>query len=103
MEIKCDSELAALGRQSDLISAALDRAGGHDEAMALLDRIESLSSAIAATPATTLEGLRVKARATAWALLGDFEGDFDPSDESSINSRVAASIVRDLLRMTPSA
>jgi hypothetical protein len=87
----------------DLVSAALERAGDHDEAMALLDRIESLSSAIASTPATSLEGLRVKARATAWALLGDFEGDFDPSDESSINSRVAASIVRDLLRMTPSA
>ena len=94
-----DAELVALGRQLDSIPAALDRASEHDEAMALLEKIDTLSAAIVATPAKTLQGLYVKAHATAWALRGDFAGDFDPMDESSNNDRVAASLVRDLLEL----
>jgi hypothetical protein len=60
-----DADLIALGRQYDSISPALDRASEHDEAVALLDKMESLSSTIVATPAKTLQGLYVKARATA--------------------------------------
>ena len=92
-----DAELIALGRQLDSISPALDRASEHDEAIALLDRMESLTSTIVATPAKTLQGLYVKARATAWALEGN---DLDPTKEASMNDKVAASIVRDLLRLS---
>jgi len=49
-------------------------------------------------PAKSLQGLYVKARATAWAL----EDDLDLTKESSINDRLAASIVRDLLKLGPS-
>lgn len=89
------SDTSALGQQLDANSAVLDHASRHDEAIALLDRIETLSAAIVATQAKSLQGLYVKARATAWAMEGD---DFDPTKESSINNRVAASIVRDLLQ-----
>jgi hypothetical protein len=93
-----DAELIALGRQFDSISPALDRASEHDEAIALLDKMESVSSTIVATPAKTLQGLYVKARATVWAMLeGD---DFDPTKEDSMNDKIAASIVRDLLRLS---
>jgi len=90
-----DLELLAMGRELDSISAALDRAGEHGEAMALLERVDVLSAAMVAMPAKTLQGLRAKARATVWAL----EHDFDPSQETSINNRLEASIVRDLLRL----
>jgi hypothetical protein len=93
--ISPDAELIALVRQLDLIPAALDRTGDHDEAMALLDKIDSLSAAVVAKPAKTLEGLCAKARATGWAL----QDGFDPTKESSITTRVAASIVRDLLEL----
>ena len=52
-----------------------------------------------ATPATTIEGVYVKARATAWAIENEF-GLLDPTKEPSSNSRLAASIVRDLLNLT---
>ena len=52
-----DAELIALGWQLDAISAALDRASGHDEAIALLDKIETLNTAIVAMRAKTLQGL----------------------------------------------
>ena len=90
-----DAGLIALGRQLNSIPAALDRAGEHDEAMALVEKIDTLSAAIVATPAKTLQGLYVKARATAWAL----QGDFDPMEETSNNDRIAASLVRDLLEL----
>jgi len=93
-----DEELIALGRQLDSIQAALDRASDHDETLLLLDRIETLSAAIVKTPAKTLQGLYVKARATAWALENDC-GLLDPEKESTINDRVAASIIRDLLKL----
>jgi hypothetical protein len=97
-EHSSDSRLIALGRELAAIPAALDRSTEHCEASALLERIDGLSDAIVATPARTLQGLFIKARATAWAL----EGDFDPAKESSINDRLAASIVRDLLNLAPS-
>jgi len=93
-----DVNLIALGKRLDTTSAALDHAAGHDEAIALLDKIESISAEIVATPAKTLQGLAVKARATAWALEHDC-GLLDPMKKSTINDRVAASIVRDLLNL----
>ena len=93
--ISHDEGLIALGQQLFSIRAALDHAGEHDEVMGLLERIDTVSDAIVAMPAKTVQGLYVKARATAWALLDDI----DPMEESSINDRVAASIVRDLIRL----
>jgi hypothetical protein len=90
-----DVELVVLGRQLDSVPAALDGASDHDEAMVLLDRIETITAAMVSTPAKTLNGLYIKARATAWAL----QDDLDPTKELSINDRLAASIVRDLLEL----
>jgi len=50
---------------------------------------------IAATSATTVEGLCAKARAGCWTLLGDFES----VDASATGARMAFSIMRDLIRM----
>ena len=93
-----DGELIALGQELEATSAALNLAGDHEEAMALLGRTEQLSAAIVVTPAKTFRGLYVKARATAWALESDC-GLLDPTKESTINDRVAASIIRDLLNI----
>lgn len=97
--IECaDAELLKLGRRQASAQAALDCASGHDEAMALLQELEDLGIKIVETPARTLEGLYVKARATAWAIEHDV-GLLEPAKESSINARVCASIVRDLLQL----
>ena len=48
-----------------------------------------------ATPATTMEGLYVKARAGCWALLGDLDAD----EHASADQRMALSIMRDLIRL----
>ncbi len=47
------------------------------------------------TPATTIHGLRVKARAACWALLGELEWD----DQLTTEKKMALSIVRDLIRL----
>jgi hypothetical protein len=87
-----------LGEQLEALQAALSHPGDHDSAMAILDRIESVSMAIVLAPAETLQGLYIKARATAWALESDC-GLLDPTKESTLNDRLAASIIRDLLRI----
>jgi len=46
-------------------------------------------------PATTIEGLCVKARVGCWTLLGDFES----ADESTAGAQMAFSIMRDLIRL----
>jgi hypothetical protein len=90
-----DAELMTKSQQLAATVTALEQAGEHDEAMALLEEIEILSNEIAATPASTVQGLCAKVSATAWALLGDF----DPMQESSIDGRVTASIMCDLVRL----
>jgi hypothetical protein len=95
-----DVELIELGRELETISAALDHADDHDAAMALLLRMDTVTAAIIATPAQTLRGLFVKARATAWALESDC-GLLNPMKEPTANDRLAASIVRDLLKLGP--
>ena len=91
-----DVHLIGLGQQLESNRATLERASGHDEAMVILDKIDALTLEIVVTRAQTLQGLYVKARASAWALESDC-GLLDPVKESSPNDRVAASIVRDLL------
>jgi hypothetical protein len=68
----------------------LARIGGNR--LQVLERIEPVLQA------TPFQGLYVKARATAWALQNDC-GLLDPTQESTINDRLAASIVRDLLNL----
>jgi hypothetical protein len=92
-----DRDIVALGREFDAVAAQLDKtiedcSAVHND---LLKRLGALDVAITATPAQTLEGLRVKARAACWALLGDL----DPCAEPTTDRRMALSIVRDLVRM----
>lgn len=90
-----DAQLIALGRELEAIPKALERACEHDQAIAILDRIDTLTAAIVAMPAKSLNGLYVKARATSWAL----SGDFDPSTETSNDMRVVVSLLRDLIQI----
>ena len=48
---------------------------------------------IVVTPATTIEGLCVKARVGCWGLLGDLD---DPGEETPAGERITLSIIRDL-------
>jgi hypothetical protein len=59
----------------------------------LIDRLGPVEAAIAATPARTIAGLCVKARAANWSR----EGLIDPLGEQCTDERMAWSIVRDLM------
>jgi hypothetical protein len=87
-----DGYLIALGRQFDEIAARFDTAKFTDE---FLDRFDRIEAEIVATQARTIEGLRVKARAACWSLMGDL----DPTAESTTAERMALSIVRDVVRL----
>jgi len=88
-----DPVLLELGRQFDAISAQLD----HElhTGWTTLKEFDRILQQIVCTPATTLEGLLVKARAGCWALLGDF----DSADQSAAGAPMAFSIMRDLIRL----
>jgi hypothetical protein len=85
-----DTELIEFGRQFEEMTVALDG----DDAEGAFDRLAVIEPAIVAMPATTIEGMRVKARAASWALMGDLE----PTGPST-DVRMALSIVRDLIRL----
>jgi hypothetical protein len=88
-----DPVLLELGRQFDAISAQIDHEL-HTE-WETLNEFDRILQQILCTPATTLEGLLVKARAGCWVLLGDFES----ADESAAGAPMAFSIMRDLIRL----
>jgi hypothetical protein len=101
-----DAELIALGRQFDAITSAFDDAfrqvrPGNDLKQKALDRkmdglldlLGPVEAAIVATPARTIAGLYVKARAANWSR----EGLIDPLAEECTDERMAWSIVRDLI------
>ena len=92
-----DAKLIALGEQFDAITAQIDHADEHrsEVAESTLDELSRIEAEIVATPATTIDGLRAKARAVCWARLGDF----DPANNSAGGKRMALSIVRDLIRL----
>jgi hypothetical protein len=79
-----------------MAAAEIDRTveGLSDLTQETMDAFDRIEAEIIATPATTIEDLRVKARAACWALLGDLD-----SREHSADKRMALSIVRDLIRM----
>ena len=96
-EASAGARVLALGRQFDALAAQIDRAIEHssDITQDVLDQFTRIEAEIVATPATTIDGLRVKARAACWALLGDL----DSADRSSTDKRMALSMVRDLIRL----
>jgi hypothetical protein len=77
-----DTVLVALGHRFDALAAQLDHAVEQIE-WETLEEISRIETQIVATPATTIEGLCVKARAGCWALLGDLDPDEQstPTDE----------------------
>jgi hypothetical protein len=92
-----DGELNVLSRQFDILTAQLDHAIEHglDIEQDVLDEFSRIEGEIVATSATSIEGLRVKARAACWALLGDL----DSGDQSTTDKQMALSIVRDLIHL----
>jgi hypothetical protein len=90
-----DAVLIGWGKELDLALESLNSEGDHDAAIAILDKMEDLCNDIARTPATTLAGLCVKARATGEDLA--FIGD--PMKEKSVAGRLTTSLLRDLLSM----
>lgn len=92
-----DAQLVGLGRRFEKLAAQIDYAidcGSNisDEVLNELGRVEE---GIETEPARSIDGLRVKARAACWALLGDFSA----ADRSTTDKRMAFSIVRDLIRL----
>ena len=95
--MKLTSRRSALFSVAMIPAVALCRQArnGLDIAWETLEEFGCINAAIVATPATTMEGLYVKARAGCWALLGDF----DSADQSASGARMAFSMMRDLIRL----
>jgi hypothetical protein len=89
-----DSALLALGRRFDSIAAQLDD-HGLDTDWDTLYEFDRVLTEIVGMPATTIEGLCVKARVGCWTLLGDFES----ADKSAAGAQMAFAIMRDLIRL----
>lgn len=87
---RLELEFATVAEQVDLAIA-----GKRDLAQNLLDDLDYVEREMINTPATTLAGFRAKARAAQWALLDDI----DPNRETSMDRRIALSIVRDLVNL----
>lgn len=97
MDVDADARLRELEREFVAVAKEIDLAiaGKRDLAQNLLDGLDHLEREIINTPAMTLAGLRAKARAAQWALLDDI----DPNGETSMDRRIALSIVRDLVSL----
>lgn len=89
-----DTTLLALGTRFEELAAKFD-ADIDDMSEDMIREFGHIELEILATGAVTVEGLRVKARAACWALLGDL----DPAGEATCDKRMALSIVRDLIRL----
>ena len=92
-----DVGIIKLGHQFDALAAEFDHAIDHGTNIAweTLEKFDRILTEIIATPATTMDGLCVKARVTCWARLGDLDGD----EQSTTDDRIALSIIRDLIRL----
>jgi hypothetical protein len=93
---RSDAVLNELGRQFDYISSNIDLAieGRQELNLPMLQLMEELAKAIDSQSATTLDGLRVKARVAAWGLLGDL----DARQDCALAQDMSRSILRDLIR-----
>jgi len=101
-----DAKLRELGAAFDRLADALlenIQRGNEDEVDALYAQIDPIEHEICATRATTLEGLRVKARVTKWWSVGDevllVHNEVDRTSEIAF----AESILRDLLAASGAA
>lgn len=85
-----------LGRRFDDVAASFDQSIQTKEgpSQETLDKMSAVEKQILEARATTLEGLRVKARAASWSFLGDW----NPADGTSTGERMALSIVLDLMQ-----
>lgn len=92
-----DAKLIALGGKFDILAAEIDHSieSGSDITIDALEQFSQIGAEILTIQAKTIDGLRVKARAACWALLGDL----DPSDNMTLDRSMALSIVRDLIRL----
>jgi len=92
-----DADLIALGLEIETATSKIDNSISqatdidHDT----LEQLAKIGAKIVATPATTVDGLRVKARIACWALLGDL----DSNEDATFDKSMALSIVRDLIRL----
>jgi hypothetical protein len=91
-----DTRLVDLGRQFDALEKYIDDPCGDGSQLTeeFFTKFHQIQADILSTPAKTIDGYRVKARAACWALLGDI----DPDTGSSTDQRMALSIVRDLIQ-----
>lgn len=90
-----DAELIALGREFEAAWAherKVNDTGSDDDVEAACDATGAVADRIEATPARTLEGFKVKARAVSWCHDGNFEHFGTTTDK-----RIAARIIRELL------
>lgn len=99
-----DEKLIALGAQFDHLTRTWDhvaRQSHHTyenvDIIGLIETIDPIEAAIVATRAKTTEGLLVKARAANWSR----EGRINPEAEASTDKKMAWSIVRDLIELSP--
>src|SRR5260221_465622 len=72
-----DASLIRLGREFNAVTAMIDYGHG----TALWNRLGPLDAVIVATPAHTIEGFCVKARAACWARLGDLDPTAEPTTD----------------------
>src|SRR3712207_4080015 len=103
-----DAELLRLGEELDrswraqrATEAAWNREGYHasdEEVDALVDETGRIVEQIMKQPATTLEGLKVKARAVSWCADGYLS---KPEDHETLDVRLAMSMVYNLLDLQP--
>jgi hypothetical protein len=93
---RSDAALIELGRQFTEFKVNFDLAiaGRQELSQPMLQRMEELTKAIDSQSATSLNGLRVKARVAAWALLGDL----DAWQDCPLARDMSSSIIRDLIR-----
>jgi hypothetical protein len=96
LRTRSDAVLNELSRQFDYIASNIDLAidGRQELSQHLLQRMDELVTAIDCQSATTLDGLRVKARVAAWASLGDL----DVCQNCHLADDMGRSIIRDLIR-----
>ena len=96
-----DAALIALGDQFNQLTDTWDELARQTndtyenvDIIGLIETLDPIEAAIVATPAKTIEGLLVKARAAYWSR----EGCIHPELEESTDKKMAWSIVRDLIR-----
>lgn len=98
-----DATLIALGDKFNHLTATWDDLARRTndtyenvDIIGLIETIDPIEKAIVATPAKTIEGLLVKARAANWSR----EGRINPELEQSTDQKMAWSIVRDLIGLS---